>query len=290
MDTVADALGMEVAEAAYAIHVTGNENMIAAIEDITVNEGIDPRESFLVAGGGATACHIGEMARALGIERFMVPGVAAGLSAFGGLVTDIRGEETATLHTSNRHFALDAVNRTLAALYERARHFLERAGVPEAERRYEYAFQARYKYQSWEIEAPFEPSEGALGADDVAALSDSFHAMHERIHTIREDDGEVEFTTWTVRAIGTGSGTGAGERTAAQTGGLLPERGTRSVYLGEERAFRVLCAYDGIAPPAGAVVAGPALIDSDTTTILLLAGQWARTDAGGNFHIDTGGD
>ena len=217
-----------MAEAAYAIHVTGNENMIAAIEDITVNEGIDPRESFLVAGGGATACHIGEMALALGIERFMVPGVAAGLSAFGGLVTDIRGEETATLHTSNRHFALDAVNRTLAALFERARRFLERAGVPEVERRYEYAFQARYKYQSWEIEAPFEPADGALGADDVPALSDAFHAMHERIHTIREDDGEVEFTTWTVRAIGTGSGATAGGEAAAHTGGQLPERGRRS--------------------------------------------------------------
>ena len=287
---MAEALGLEVAEAAYAIHVTSNENMIAAIEDITVNEGIDPRESFLVAGGGATACHIGEMAQALGIERFMVPGVAAGLSAFGGLVTDIRGEETATVHTSNRHFALDAVNRTLAALYERARRFLERAGVPEAERRYEYAFQARYKYQSWEIEAPFEPSDGALGADDVPALSDAFHAMHERIHTIREDDGEVEFTTWTVRAIGTGSDTGAGGETAAQAGGQLRERGRRSVYLGGERAFRALPAYDGNAPPAGVEIAGPALIDSDTTTILLLAGQRARTDAAGNFHIETGGD
>ena len=288
--TVADALGLELAEAAYAIHVTSNENMIAAIEDITVNEGIDPRESFLVAGGGATACHIGEMAQALGIERFMVPGVAAGLSAFGGLVTDIRGEETATLHTSNRHFALDAVNRTLAALYERARRFLERAGVPEEDRRYEFAFQARYKYQSWEIEALFEPADGALSADDVPALSDAFHAMHERIHTIREDDGEVEFTTWTVRAIGTGSGaTAAGGQAAAHGSGHLPERGTRNVYLGEERAFRALPAYDGNAPPAGAEIAGPALIDSDTTTILLLAGQRARTDAGGNFHIDTDG-
>ena len=288
--TVADALGLAEAEAAYAIHVTSNENMIAAIEDITVNEGIDPRESFLVAGGGATACHIGEMAQALGIERFMVPGVAAGLSAFGGLVTDIRGEEAATLHTSNRNFALDAINRTLAALYERARRFLERAGVPEAERRYEYAFQARYKYQSWEIEAPFEPADGALGTDDVPALSDAFHAMHERIHTIREDDGEVEFTTWTVRAIGTGSGTTtAAGQAAVHPSGRLPERGTRSVFLGEERAFRALPVYDGNVPPAGAEVAGPALIDSDTTTILLLAGQRARTDAGSNFHIDTGG-
>ena len=290
--TVADALGLELAEAAYAIHVTSNENMIAAIEDITVNEGIDPRESFLVAGGGATACHIGEMAQALGIERFMVPGVAAGLSAFGGLVTDIRGEETATLHTSNRHFALDAVNRTLAALHERARRFLERAGVPEAERRYEYAFQARYKYQSWEIEAPFAPAAGALTRGDVPALSDAFHAMHERIHTIREDDGEVEFTTWTVRAIGTGSGgalrRGGGpdhrarRRKPARAG---PARGLSRRGAG----LPPLPAYDGNAPPAGAEIAGPALIDSDTTTILLLAGQRARADAGGNFHIDTSG-
>ena len=285
---VARALGLEVADAAYAIHVTSNENMIAAIEDITVNEGIDPRESFLVAGGGATACHIGEMARALGIERFMVPVVAAGLSAFGGLVTDIRGEETATLHTSDRHFALDAVNETLAALQARARRFLERAGVPEGERRYEYAFQARYKYQSWEIEALFEPASGGLGTGDVPALSAAFHDMHERIHTIREDDGEVEFTTWTVRAIGTG-GAAEAAPAGARGGRALPERGRRKVYLGEERAFRQLPAYDGNAPPAGAEVAGPALIDSDTTTILLLADQRARADAHGNFHIAPAG-
>ena len=288
--TVADALDLEVAEAAYAIHVTGNENMIAAIEDITVNEGIDPRESFLVAGGGATACHIGEMARALGIARFMVPGVAAGLSAYGGLVTDIRGEETATLHTSDRHFALDAVNRTLATLRQRAERFLERAGVPAQDRRYEYAFQARYKYQSWEIEALFEPGDGGLDAQDVPALSVAFHDMHERIHTIREDDSEVEFTTWTVRAIGTGGAVEAGPA-AREGSGYLSERGRRRVYLGEDGDFRALPAYDGNTPPAGAEVAGPALIDSETTTILLLAGQRARADAGGNFHIfpDEGG-
>ena len=218
----------------------------------------------------------------------MVPGVAAGLSAFGGLVTDIRGEETATLHTSDRHFALDAVNRTLAALHERARRFLERAGVPAESRAYEYAFQARYKYQSWEIEAPFVPADGALGGDDVAALSTAFHAMHERIHTIREDDSEVEFTTWTVRAIGAGDAASAVTRTGRGRRGRLPERGTRRVWLGEARAFRALPVYDGNAPSAGAEVAGPALIDSATTTILLLAGQRARTDAGGNFHIENG--
>ena len=282
--TVADALGLEVAEAAYAIHVTGNENMIAAIENITVNEGIDPRDSFLVAGGGATACHIGEMARALGIGRFMVPGVAAGLSAFGGLATDIRGEETATLHTSNRHFALDAVNHTLATLSERARRFLERAGVPVEDRRYEYAFQARYKYQSWEIEALFRAG-GRRGSAPTTcrcfrppsttcmSASTPFGKTTARSSS---PPGPCAPSAPAAARGGTGRHTGSGR---------LPERGQRSVYLGEERAFRALPAYDGNAPAAGAEVQGPALIDSDTTTILLLAGQRARTDAHGNFHI-----
>ena len=80
-------------EAAYAIYTTSNHNMIAAIEDITINEGIDPRDSYVVSGGGATACHIGEMARLLGIKSFMVPKFAAGLSAYGGLISDVRWEE-----------------------------------------------------------------------------------------------------------------------------------------------------------------------------------------------------
>ncbi len=283
---IADALGLGVAEAAYAVHVTSNENMIAAIEDITVNEGIDPRDSYLVAGGGATSCHIGEMVAALGIARFMVPGVAAGLSAFGGLITEIRGEETATLHTSNRHFALEAVNRTLAALHGRGLRFLDRAGVAAGDRRYEYAFQARYKYQSWEIEVSFEPADGVLRDADVPALVDAFHRMHERIYTIKEEDDEVEFTTWTVRAIGTSGGrAGAAPARAAAA---LPERGTRAVYLGDARAFRELPVHDGNAPGEGAALAGPALIDSDTTTILLLADHRARVDGYGNFCIESG--
>ena len=42
--TIAERLGIGLLEAAYAIHTTSNHNMVAAIEDITVREGINPRE------------------------------------------------------------------------------------------------------------------------------------------------------------------------------------------------------------------------------------------------------
>ena len=160
IDKVAKQLKLSPLEAAYAIYTTSNHNMIAAIEDITVNEGIDPRESYVVSGGGATACHIGEMARLLGIKSFMVPKFAAGLSAFGGLISDVRWEETGTQHTTDREFDFAKVNALLARLIKRGAAFLKRAGFAPDKQRFEFAFQGRYLYQSWDIEVPFEMEGG----------------------------------------------------------------------------------------------------------------------------------
>ena len=64
---VAERLGIGLLDAAYAIHTTSNHNMVAAIEEITVREGINPRDSYFVCGGGGTACHVAEMADILGL-------------------------------------------------------------------------------------------------------------------------------------------------------------------------------------------------------------------------------
>jgi N-methylhydantoinase A len=97
-------LGISLEEAAYAIYTTSNHNMVAAIEEITVREGINPRDSIFVCGGGATAIHIAEMADILGLKRYMIPRFMAGLSAFGGLISDIRNEKSGVLLTSDVGF------------------------------------------------------------------------------------------------------------------------------------------------------------------------------------------
>ena len=279
---IAGHIGLSVEEAAYAIHVTSNENMIAAIEDITVNEGLDPRDSYFVAGGGATGCHIGEMARALGIARFMVPRLAAGLSAYGGLVSDIRGEASATHPTTSKNFALDAVNGTLRRLRAQGDEFLQRADVPPSQRRFAYAFQARYKYQSWEIDVPFDDSE--LRECDVSALTDAFHRMHERIYTIKNEADEVEFTTWTVRAVGLRDAVSVG---GGRDGTLHPQPlPTRQVFIGAERAFQALPVHNADVLGEGESIDGPAVLDSRTTTVLIHAGQRATIDVQGNCCVE----
>lgn len=283
---IADRLGIGLVEAAYAIHTTSNHNMIAAIEDITVNEGIDPRDSYLVSGGGATSCHIGEMAKVLGIRQFMVPIFAAGLSAYGGLISDVRWEEMATQATDSRGFALERVNAVLERLRAQGDAFLERAGIPKRARRFEYFFQARYEYQSWEIEVGFEVGPRGLKKGSLAALVQSFHDMHERIYTIKDEGEVVEFTTWKVRAIGDIGGAGRrGAERRRQRGPVQP-KGKRKVYIHEKGGLTAIPVYEGATIGAGAKLAGPAVIEEETTTILLLPGQTAKTDAYGNYRVE----
>ena len=173
IDRIAQRLGVGREEAAHAITTTSNHNMVAAIEEITVREGINPRDSFFVCGGGGTPCHIAEMADILGLKRYLIPRFVAGLSAFGGLISDLRWEENGTLHTSSRQFDVDRVNNLLRRLHESSNAFMHAAGVAPEMRKFEYAFFGRYEYQSWEIEVRFFAA-GDLAAGDWPLWSRHF--------------------------------------------------------------------------------------------------------------------
>ena len=271
---IAESLGVGLIEAAYAIYTTSNHNMVTAIEDITVREGIDPRESYFVSGGGGTACHIAEMAEVLGLKRYMIPKYAAGLSAFGGLISDLRWEASRTFHTSDQRFDFAAVERILEALRTEGEAFLTTAGIAAAERSFEYSFKGRYEYQSWDIDVTFSPEEGLSTQEDVARLAADFHQMHERIYSIKEEDDTVEMTTWTVRAIGHRPVADLWRRSRlpAQSG-AVEAKSRRPVYLGPDRGLVETPVYDGHALGSGASIAGPCVIEETAFSALLLAGH-----------------
>ena len=66
-------LGTSIEEAAAAIVSVSTENMVQAIADITVNQGIDPAEAVLIGGGGAAGLNTIFIARRLGIESSFIP-------------------------------------------------------------------------------------------------------------------------------------------------------------------------------------------------------------------------
>jgi N-methylhydantoinase A len=287
VDRVAQRLRVGREEAAHAITTTSNHNMVAAIEEITVREGINPRDSFFVCGGGGTPCHIAEMVDILGLKRYLIPRFVAGLSAFGGLISDLRWEENGTLHTSSRHFDVDRINDLLRRLRGRGNAFMQAAGVPEEMRRFEYAFFGRYEYQSWEIEVRFASPAAGLIQSNLAALVEAFHQMHERIYSIRSDHDVVEFTTWKVRAIGrrAGSELWRSHVLDRQVGKPQP-KGSRGVYMRESGGMQALPVYDAHTLNYRAEIAGPCLVDAETFTAFLARDHVGTMDQYGNLLVD----
>jgi len=277
---IAEGLGVSLAQAAYAIYTTGNNVMADAIIDLTVKEGMNPRESFLVVGGGATAAHIGEIARTLGITELLIPRFAAGLSAYGGLISDVRWEEQAAVFTTSTQFDAAPVIQALTTLSDRGRLFLQKANVAAADARLEYAYLGRYRYQSWEIEVPIRFD--GIGLDTVGALVDEFHAMHERIYGVKAEADVVEFTGWKVRAIGT---LPRHDPVLTRPPGAATPSHARQVYIHELGGVVDCPIFRGAQIGADSHIQGPAIIEEPTTTILLLPAMSALADEDGNYLV-----
>src|SRR5207249_10838529 len=92
IDRVARALGTERLAAAEGIAKVVDTSMAEGIKIVSVRRGVDPRKFTLVAFGGAAGLHVTEVARLLEIRRVVIPNVAAVLSAWGMLATDLRYE------------------------------------------------------------------------------------------------------------------------------------------------------------------------------------------------------
>jgi N-methylhydantoinase A len=226
------------------------------------------------------------MADILGLKRYMIPRFMAGLSAFGGLISDIRREDTGVLLTSSERFDPEGVNAILSRLMESGDGFLDEAGVTRENRRFEFSFMGRYEYQSFEIEVPFTPEKGQVTQAQLAEFVEAFHKMHERIYSIRADGDVVEFTAWKLRAIGkrTGQDVWLSHTLHSQDGAVQP-KGFRNVYSHEIKAKEELPVYELAGLGAGAQLAGPCIVDAETFTAYLKKGHDATVDTYGNLVV-----
>ena len=196
---LAEPFGKAVEETAAAILALASETMIKAIEEITVNEGVNPRESVLVAGGGGAGLNILPIAAALGCTRVLLPKTAGALSACGAQYSDIVAEFSASHYARTDHWDETAVNGTLATIDTRMEEFADRLRARGIARfRKDRFVDARYLNQQWETEIAM-PTDRFAGAGAVDALIAHFHEVHERLYGVREEDGLLECLNW--RAI-----------------------------------------------------------------------------------------
>ena len=277
-------MGLSLEDAAAAVISIATENMVQAIMDITVNQGIDPREAVLIGGGGAAGLNSIAIARRLGCTRAIIPEVGAALSAAGAMMSDLTSQYRRTLFMTSEAFDRDAVNRLLDQLEESCQKFIDGPGAGAIDTSIEFFAEARYPEQVWEIEVPIDSRRFSSGAD-VAALVDAFHDAHQDIFAIKDPESRIEVVGWTAsvkcRLRESESGTlVAGDVTKAI-------EGTRKAYFSgigfvdaEVHRFETMA--------VGEQLAGPAIVESPFTTVVIDPGATAERRASGSLSIDPG--
>lgn len=281
---VAIPLGLSVDEAASSIIAVATENMVQAIVDITVNQGIDPGQAVLIGGGGAAGLNSVLIARRLASPKLVIPEVGAALSAAGAIMSDLTAHHRATFFTKSATFDYDGVNAVLDGLLARADAFIAERGADSKAQTIILSAEARYPEQVWEIEVKL-PVTRFGGPQDVEALIEAFHQAHEEIFAIRDAGSGIEVVSWSVAVacrIRAEEGATLASRAAAGAA-----RGTRPAYFSghgrvetDVRRFELLTTEDE--------VAGPAIIESSFTTVVVNPGAVARRCPSGSLVIDPG--
>jgi N-methylhydantoinase A len=271
---LADRLGLTPEVAAGGVHRLVNTRMADGVRVATVRRGVDPRNHALLAFGGAAGLHVTAVARELGISRVVVPLAASVLSAWGMLNTDLRIELTRGQSQSGA-IDVDALEAVYAEMEQEGR---ARLSWFDGEIIIRHTADMRYGEQVFEINVPLD----GVGRTR-AAIEEAFHQAHERLYTYALRDQDVVLVNAGVSVIGR-LPAAVGESRAGTAAAAAP-KSRRQVFLGDWTDVPV---FDFAALAPEQTVAGPAIVESDTTTVLLRDGESARFDRRGWLDIALG--
>src|SRR6185312_2012970 len=185
---VSDKLRLGIKEAALGIVQIADAAMSLAVRAVSVKKGVDPRDTAMIAFGGAGPLHAVAIAREIFIPKVIVPKVPGTFSALGMLMASWRQDFVRTLY--GLLGALDAkrVDAVFAELAEAGHQQMKRDGIATAN----FAFLAdlRYVGQEHTIAIPLRHPDALSG--DFSALRQLFDAEHDQRYGQAAPDERLE--------------------------------------------------------------------------------------------------
>ena len=176
---IAGPLGLNVTEAARGVVKIADAAMSLAVRAVSVNKGVDPRDTALLAFGGAGPLHAVSIAREIFIPTVVVPKLPGTFSALGMLMASWRQDFVQT--QIGRIGALDRnqVEAVFAELAQAGLDRLSRDGIDTASADFRYFADLRYVGQEFAISIPVE-NPGQLTSEDRTIRSRFDREHHKR--------------------------------------------------------------------------------------------------------------
>nr|WP_281417320.1 hydantoinase/oxoprolinase family protein [Plastoroseomonas hellenica] len=272
---VSGPLGISVMEAAHTVRAVANALMAQAMRLMTVERGHDPREYTYLCYGGAGPVHALDLARELEMTRVVVPPAPGLFSALGMVLADRQVDRQAAIEAELDSLDTAALQARFAALEEQATAALSEGGAAGVELR--RRLDCRYAGQPDSILFDWPGS-------DATAIRQAFEEEHRRLWNFDKPD-QVAIVN-NIRIEGRApSGWRGTLRFADAVDAPAPWR-RRAVRLGN--TAQDLPVWRRRDLPPGFAVQGPAVIEEQSSSIVLGADDTARVDDAFMLVIDLG--
>ena len=283
---VGEPLGMSELDAAAGVYDVINAKMAAAIREVSVQRGYDPRRFILLTAGGAGAVHVCPIARDIDIGRVMVPRDASVFSAFGMLTTDYRHDFVRTHETGLADADPGPIRAAFADMLAEGEEILASEGVEPAEMSHVLKMDLRYHGQIHEVEMSIDQAD--LDEEGMRSIHEKFHKRHEETYSYATEADPVEVVNLRVTSIGHAWTIEPRTSELGDSDASDALKGRRSTFFRDVGVVEVPV-YDGTAVIPGMAIDGPCIVELPDTNVVVDTHFDLRCDAHGHFLLDAKG-
>jgi N-methylhydantoinase A len=277
---VAGQLGLSELTAAAGVLRIAENAMSLAVRQVSLERGFDPRDFAMVAMGGAGPTHAAAVARELHISTIIVPRLPAHFSALGMLLADLRHDYVRTVFSPLDQLDFAEVTGVFDELTAQGGDVLADEGAAAGSVSFQRYLDVRYRGQEFTLQVAV--SAATIATADREAIRRAFNEAHEIRRGQSASDQPVEVVNVRVVAI---ARRGRPSFPAVSAAGRAQPVGERQVYFDDPTQPLATAIYDRDRLPAGAVAAGPAIIEEYATTTVVPPGASAAVAESGEVII-----
>jgi N-methylhydantoinase A len=283
-EKIAKPLNLSVKKAAYGIFTIVNNNMVNGIRRVSVERGYDPRDFVLVAAGGATGAHITALASEMGINTVIVSKLSSGLCAYGQIISDVKYNYMATIPVRlDENCDYEKINRLFKDIETKGKEHLINDGFNEEEIDVYRSMEMRYLGQIHECTVNIETFD--IDNETIEKVKDAFHKRHEELYTYSELQSPVELVNIESTLYGR-IDRPAPSKIESDT--LLKDaiKSSRNLIFSNSGESIKTPVYDGNFLSDGHQIDGPAVVEEDTTTLVIEPGWLLKLHKSGTYIIN----
>ncbi|OLP65665.1 Acetophenone carboxylase gamma subunit [Bacillus pumilus] len=279
---IADQLHKTVEQAADQLIQVAIANMYTELSNVMEQQGFDPRDFSLLAFGGAGPVVANFLAREIHAKHVVVPPSPGTLCALGALTADFIHDAVLSKKICLQDYTIEQLTQDYEILTRQATEWFSQQHIQHIKNTSILLMaDARYQGQAFEIELPLS-ADWLKQEQDVHQLIEAFHQLHKRQYGHRDDQAKIEFTHLRVRVIGETPPLPFSSVQESSREALKPHA-YRWVFI-EDKEYEAAI-YNRSNLSAGSIVNGPAIVEQDDTTTLILPNWSGEIDLSGNLVI-----